>query len=121
MAPERKRSARDYEQALKRQELAAGRALVQALPAEGPPGARELAAARVAHPGLFDCGASAATGEQIEGSVPAAGPGPVSPGRPGRRPAPGAARGAGRFEAVRNAGEESPNAGGPPRPARRRT
>ena len=46
MAPERKRSARDYEQALRRQELAAGRALVQALPAEGSPGPRELAAAR---------------------------------------------------------------------------
>jgi HAMP domain-containing protein len=46
VAPERKRSARDYEQALRRQELAAGRALVQALGAEGSPGARELAAAR---------------------------------------------------------------------------
>ena len=46
MAPERKRTARDYEQALRRQELAAGRALVQALPAEGKPGGRELAAAR---------------------------------------------------------------------------
>ena len=46
VAPERKRNARDYEQALRRQELAAGRALVQALPAEGSPGPRELAAAR---------------------------------------------------------------------------
>ena len=46
MAPERKRSARDYEQALRRQELAAGRALVQALGGEGSPGPRELAAAR---------------------------------------------------------------------------
>ena len=46
MAPERKRSARAYEQALRRQELAAGRALVQALPAEGPPRPRELVAAR---------------------------------------------------------------------------
>ena len=46
MAPGRKRSVRDYEQALKRQELAAGRALVQALPAEGAPRPRELAAAR---------------------------------------------------------------------------
>jgi len=35
VAPERKRTARDYEQALKRRELATGRALVQALPAEG--------------------------------------------------------------------------------------
>ena len=46
MAPERKRSARDYEQALRRQELAAGRALVQALPADSPPRPRDLAAAR---------------------------------------------------------------------------
>src|SRR5215213_897772 len=42
VAPERKRTARDYEQALKRQELATGRALVQALPADGSPGPREL-------------------------------------------------------------------------------
>ena len=55
MAPERKRSARDYEQALRRQELAAGRALVQALPAEGSPGPRELAAAkRVLTQALFE-------------------------------------------------------------------
>ena len=46
VAPERKRSARDYEQALRRQELAAGRALVQALGDGGSPGPRELAAAR---------------------------------------------------------------------------
>jgi hypothetical protein len=46
VAPERRRSARDYEQALRRQELAAGRAVVQALPADGPPRPRELAAAR---------------------------------------------------------------------------
>jgi hypothetical protein len=46
VAPERKRSARDYEQALRRQELAVGRALVQAVGSEGSPGARELAAAR---------------------------------------------------------------------------
>jgi hypothetical protein len=46
VAPERKRSARDYEQALRRQELAAGRALVQAVGAEASPGPRELAAAR---------------------------------------------------------------------------
>jgi hypothetical protein len=46
VAPERKRSARDYEQALRRQELATGRGLVQALGAEGTPGPRELAAAR---------------------------------------------------------------------------
>ena len=55
MTPERKRSAQDYEQALKRQELAAGRALVQALPAEGGPRPRDLAAARrVLTQALFD-------------------------------------------------------------------
>jgi hypothetical protein len=54
VAPERKRSARDYEQALRRQELAAGRALVQAL-GDGSPGARELAAAkRALTQALFD-------------------------------------------------------------------
>jgi hypothetical protein len=55
VAPERKRSARDYEQALRRQELAAGRALVQAVGNEASPGARELAAARrVLTQALFD-------------------------------------------------------------------
>jgi hypothetical protein len=54
VAPERKRNARDYEQALRRQELAAGRALVQAL-GDGSPGARELAAAkRALTQALFD-------------------------------------------------------------------
>jgi hypothetical protein len=54
VAPERKRSARDYEQALRRQELAAGRALVQAL-GDGSPGTRELAAAkRALTQALFD-------------------------------------------------------------------
>jgi hypothetical protein len=55
VAPERKRNARDYEQALRRQELAAGRALVQAVGNEASPGARELAAARrVLTQALFD-------------------------------------------------------------------
>jgi hypothetical protein len=55
VAPERRRSASDYEQALRRQELAAGRALVQVLPADGPPGPKELAAARrVLTQALFD-------------------------------------------------------------------
>jgi hypothetical protein len=55
VAPERKRSARDYEQALRRQELAAGRALVQAVGNDASPGARELAAARrVLTQALFD-------------------------------------------------------------------
>jgi hypothetical protein len=55
VAPERKRSARDYEQALRRQELATGRALVQAVGNDASPGARELAAARrVLTQALFD-------------------------------------------------------------------
>jgi hypothetical protein len=55
VAPERKRSARDYEQALRRQELAAGRALVQALGDGTAPRPRELAAARrVLTQALFD-------------------------------------------------------------------
>jgi hypothetical protein len=55
VAPERRRSARDFEQALRRQELAAARALVQVLPDDGPAGPRELAAARrVLTQALFD-------------------------------------------------------------------
>jgi hypothetical protein len=55
VAPQRRRSASDFEQALRRQELAAGRALMQALPADGTPGGRELAAARrVLTQALFD-------------------------------------------------------------------
>ena len=115
MAPERKRTARDYEQALKRQELATGRALVQALPADGSPGPRELAAAkRVLTQALFELRRLGRDlDEQIEGL------GSRQPGRArsaqGGRPAQGAqprpARGAGpgeldRFEAARNAVEE---------------
>jgi hypothetical protein len=111
VAPERKRSARDYEQALKRQELAAGRALVQALPAEGPPGARELAAAkRVLTQALFELRRLGRDlDEQIEG-LRSRQPGPARSAQGAQtRPAP--ARGAGpgeldRFEAVRNAVEE---------------
>ena len=102
MAPERRRSARDYEQALRRQELAAGRALVAALPAEGTPGTRELAAARrVLTQSLFELRRlGRELDEQIESLR----------SRPGQgRPAP--ARGAGpgeldRFQAVRDAVEE---------------
>jgi hypothetical protein len=102
VAPERRRSARDYEQALRRQELAAGRALVAALPAEGTPGTRELAAARrVLTQSLFDLRRlGRELDEQIESLR----------SRPGHgRPAP--ARGAGpgeldRFQAVRDAVEE---------------
>ena len=111
MAPERKRSARDYEQALKRQELAAGRALVQALPAEGSPGTRELAAAkRVLTQALFELRRLGRDlDEQIEG-LRSRQPGPARSGQGAQgRPAP--TRGAGpgeldRFESVRNAVEE---------------
>src|SRR5215211_6686167 len=102
VAPERKRSARDYEQALRRQELAAGRALVQALPAEGAPRPRELAAARrVLTQSLFELRRLGRDlDEQIETLRSKQGP---------SRPAQ--ARGAGsgeldRFEAVRDAVEE---------------
>jgi hypothetical protein len=102
VAPERRRSARDYEQALRRQELAAGRALVAALPAEGSPGTRELAAARrVLTQSLFDLRRlGRELDEQIESLR----------SRPGQgRPAPSRGAGPGeldRFEAVRNAVEE---------------
>jgi hypothetical protein len=111
VAPERKRSARDYEQALKRQELAAGRALVQALPAEGPPGARELAAAkRVLTQALFELRRLGRDlDEQIEG-LRSRQPGPARAGQGAQaRPAPSRGAGPGeldRFEAVRNAVEE---------------
>jgi hypothetical protein len=56
VAPQRRRSPNDFEQALRRQELAAARGLAQALPADGRrPGGRELAAARrVLTQALFD-------------------------------------------------------------------
>ena len=105
MAPERKRSARDYEQALRRQELAAGRALVQALPTEGAPGPRELAAARrVLTQALFEL---RRLGRDLDQDIEAlrSRKQPTGPGRP----APGRAAGPGeldRFEAVREAVEE---------------
>jgi hypothetical protein len=100
VAAERKRSARDYEQALRRQELAAGRALVQALPAEGPPGGRELAAAkRVLTQALFELRRLGRDLDQeIESLRARQGP---------RRVAQGSGPGElDRFEAVRNAIEE---------------
>jgi hypothetical protein len=102
VAPERKRSARDYEQALKRQELAAGRALVQALPAEGAPRPRELAAARrVLTQALFELRRLGRDlDQQIETLRSKQGP---------TRPAQGRGAGSGeldRFEAVRDAVEE---------------
>jgi hypothetical protein len=100
VAPERNRSPRDYEQALRRQELAAGRALVQALPAEGSPGPRELAAARrVLTQALFELrrlGRDLDT--EIEGRKAK---GPARPARTAKGPGE-----LDRFEAVRNAVEE---------------
>jgi hypothetical protein len=102
VAAERKRSARDYEQLLRRQELAAGRALVQALPAEGPPGARELAAARrVLTQALFEL---RRLGRDLDHEIEG-----LRSKRPPTRP--GSARGAGpgeldRLEALRGAVEE---------------
>ncbi|HEV3463458.1 MAG TPA: hypothetical protein VG846_05695 [Actinomycetota bacterium] len=102
MAPERRRSARDYEQALRRQELATGRALVAALPTEGSPGTRELAAARrVLTQALFELRRlGRELDEQIESLR----------SRPGQgRPAPSRGGGPGeldRFQAVRDAVEE---------------
>ena len=46
MAPQLKRSARDYEEELRRRELAVGRALVRILPADRQVTVRELAEAR---------------------------------------------------------------------------
>ena len=104
VAPERKRSARDYEQALKRQELAAGRALLQALPAEGSPGPRELAAARrVLTQALFELGRLGRDLDQEIASLRARRPAPAGASRPGRAAGPGELH---RFEAVRNAVEE---------------
>jgi hypothetical protein len=102
VAPERKRTARDYEQALKRQELAAGRALVQALGDGTAPGPRELAAARrVLTQSLFELRRLGRDlDQQIETLRAKQGPARTAQ-----------ARGAGsgeldRFEAVRDAVEE---------------
>jgi hypothetical protein len=99
VAPQRKRSVGDYEQALRRQELAAGRALVQALPAEGSPGGRELAAARrVLTQALFELRRLGRDLDQeIEGLRARQGPARQSRSAPGELD---------RFEAVRNAVEE---------------
>jgi hypothetical protein len=107
VAPERKRSARDYEQALRRQELAAGRALVQALPAEGSPGARELAAARrVLTQALFDLRRLGRDlDREIEG-LRSRQHAPGGPGRPSRGPQRSGPGELDRFESVRNAVEE---------------
>ena len=116
VAPERKRSARDYEQALRRQELAAGRALVQALGAEGSPGARELAAAkRVLTQALFDLRRLGRDLDQEIEGLRAKGP---------ARPGPPRGRGRGSWTGSRRVRERRRGGGralgGPPRPARRR-
>jgi hypothetical protein len=104
VAPERKRSARDYEQALRRQELAAGRALVQALPAEGAPGPRELAAARrVLTQALFELRRLGRDLDQEIESLRSRKPAPASSTRPAHGSNPGELD---RFEAARNAVEE---------------
>jgi hypothetical protein len=101
VARERKRSARDYEQALRRQELAAGRSLVQAVGSEGSPGARELAAAkRVLTQALFELRRLARDlDEEIE-SLRSKGP------RAGRAPQASGPGELDRFEALREAVEE---------------
>jgi hypothetical protein len=104
VAAERKRSARDYEQQLRRQELAAGRALVQALPAEGSPGPRELAAARrVLTQALFEL---RRLGRDLDHEIET-----LKAKRPPTRPGSAQGRGAGpgeldRLEALRGAVEE---------------
>jgi hypothetical protein len=105
VAPERKRSARDYEQALRRQELAAGRALVQALGAEGSPGPRELAAARrVLTQSLFELRRLGRDLDQEIEGLRARSKGAVGAARPAaQRSNPGELE---RLEAVRNAVEE---------------
>jgi hypothetical protein len=104
VAPERKRSARDYEQALRRQELAAGRALVQALPAEGPPGPRELAAARrVLTQALFELRRLGRDLDQEIEALRSRKPAPAASTRPAHGANPGELD---RFEAARNAVEE---------------
>jgi hypothetical protein len=106
VAPARKRSARDYEQALRRQELAAGRALVQALPTEGSPGPRELAAARrVLTQSLFELRRLGRDLDQEIEALRSRKPGAsATPARPAaQRSNPGELD---RFEALREAVEE---------------
>jgi hypothetical protein len=109
VSPERRRSARDYEQELRRQELAAGRALVQVLPADKPAGPRELAAARrVLTQALFGL---RRLGRDLDGAIEqlqarqrgGRRPGEAQPQRPRAGSGPGELD---RYEAVRNAVEE---------------
>jgi hypothetical protein len=111
VAAQRRRDAADYEQQLRRQELAAARALAQVVPAEKPAGPRELAAARrVLTQALFELRRLARDLdheiEQLRGRQRA-------PGRAGERNAPprGGRGGSGPgalegYEAVRDAIDE---------------
>ncbi|HEX8135884.1 MAG TPA: hypothetical protein VF880_20935 [Actinomycetes bacterium] len=106
MAPQRRRSPGDFEQALRRQELAAARGLAQALPADGrSPGARELAAARrVLTQALFDLRRLGRDLDQEIEHLKAR----RRPGEPATRGRAGAAGPAelDRYEAARNAIDE---------------
>jgi hypothetical protein len=100
VAPKGKRGPGDYEQALRRQELAAGRALVQALGAEGSPGPRELAAARrVLTQALFEL---RRLGRDLDDEIETLRSRPKGSARPARG-GPGELD---RLEAVRSAVEE---------------
>jgi hypothetical protein len=106
VAPQRGRSPNDFEQALRRQELAAARGLAQALPADGRrPGARELAAARrVLTQALFDLRRLGRDLDQEIEQLKAR----RRPGEPAARGRAGAAGPAelDRYEAARNAIDE---------------
>jgi hypothetical protein len=106
VAPQRRRSPNDFEQALRRQELAAARGLAQALPADGRrPGARELAVARrVLTQALFDLRRLGRDLDQEIEQLKAR----RRPGEPAARGRAGAAGPAelDRYEAARNAIDE---------------
>jgi hypothetical protein len=111
VAAERRRDAAEYEQQLRRQELAAARALAQVVPAGQPAGPRELAAVRrVLTQALFELRRLARDLdheiEQLRGRQRA-------PGRAGDRQTPQRGGGGGSgpgalegYEAVRDAIEE---------------
>jgi hypothetical protein len=103
---ERRRSAQQYEQELKRHELAAARALVQVLPTDRPAAARDLAAARRAlTQALFDLRRLGRELDHDLEQLQARQPGPTRPpasGQPGRR----APEEVYRLEAARNAIDE---------------
>jgi hypothetical protein len=103
VAPQRRRSPNDFEQALRRQELAAARGLAQALPADGRPGARELAAARrVLTQALFDLRRLGRDLDQEIEHLKAR----RRPGEPAARGRAGGPAELDRYEAARNAIDE---------------